>query len=284
MFALLVGCYDPPRQFQANADAGEDAIDAPPNGDPDGDGIPNAIDLCPSTKSTDNRDHDGDMKGDVCDPCPHLPSDLQGSPDIDTDLDGVGNGCDPRVEMAGEKKLLFNGFTQASDLVGWDKQPAVGWVLSADNNHVEINAIGIQTASLLTTMPLPWNVQITAAIEVVDLPNTTVEKFAGIAARVSSSNFHRCATLEVASQTSLQFRIFTGQTSDLAIDVMSSTIGPHVFRFFLDGTQGRCYVEGSFPMAHEVSRGVVQGGSGRIGVTAGQAQIKVDYIFVIEVP
>ncbi len=38
--------------------------------DRDGDGVPNDSDNCPGTPNADQADADGDMHGDVCDPCP----------------------------------------------------------------------------------------------------------------------------------------------------------------------------------------------------------------------
>ncbi len=71
--------------------------------DLDGDGVPNALDNCPSVFNPDQADHDLDGRGDACDPdddddlvpdgsdnCP-----LVANPDqADSDQDGTGDACD----------------------------------------------------------------------------------------------------------------------------------------------------------------------------------------------
>src|SRR5439155_925861 len=42
--------------------------------DGDGDGIPNAMDNCPSVANPDQADRDMDGKGDACDACPDSPN------------------------------------------------------------------------------------------------------------------------------------------------------------------------------------------------------------------
>jgi uncharacterized repeat protein (TIGR01451 family)/CSLREA domain-containing protein len=58
--------------------------------DSDGDGIPDALDNCPTTPNPDQLDTDGDGVGDACDNCPGTANPGQ----EDADGDGVGNGCD----------------------------------------------------------------------------------------------------------------------------------------------------------------------------------------------
>lgn len=75
----------------------------------DGDGVPDAIDNCPTTPNPSQNDSDGDTVGDACDACPgaddRIDSDGDGNPDpcdycpgfddfLDSDGDGVPNGCD----------------------------------------------------------------------------------------------------------------------------------------------------------------------------------------------
>lgn len=109
-----------------NGDGGVDAavIDAipaedpdaslPPTQDDDGDGVLNGVDNCPTVANADQRDHDVDTKGDVCDRCPHL-----AVTDTDTDGDGIGDACDPRPNMGGDVRRLWEGFYDASSITGW---------------------------------------------------------------------------------------------------------------------------------------------------------------------
>ncbi|MDA1143398.1 MAG: thrombospondin type 3 repeat-containing protein [Bacteroidetes bacterium] len=58
--------------------------------DPDGDGVTNNLDNCPSTANADQLDTDGDGVGDVCDNAPTVSNANQ----LDTDGDGVGDVSD----------------------------------------------------------------------------------------------------------------------------------------------------------------------------------------------
>ena len=61
-----------------------------PQGDADGDGIPNYLDNCLNTSNPDQLDGDVDGVGDVCDNCPEDVNPGQ----EDADLDNVGDLCD----------------------------------------------------------------------------------------------------------------------------------------------------------------------------------------------
>ena len=61
-----------------------------PNGDRDGDGVPNGIDNCPFVANPDQADSDGDGRGDACDNCPNVANADQ----RDSDGDGIGDACD----------------------------------------------------------------------------------------------------------------------------------------------------------------------------------------------
>jgi hypothetical protein len=58
--------------------------------DSDGDGIPDAIDNCPTVTNPSQVNSDGDTYGDACDNCPFVTNQDQ----LDSDSDGVGNACD----------------------------------------------------------------------------------------------------------------------------------------------------------------------------------------------
>ena len=82
-----------------------DTIDAPP-GDADGDGKTDNLDNCPTKANADQHDEDGDMIGDVCDPCPHLAGTA-----ADSDGDGVGDACDPQPSIAKQRLTFFDPLT-----------------------------------------------------------------------------------------------------------------------------------------------------------------------------
>jgi Thrombospondin type 3 repeat len=81
-----------------------DAYD--PNGDEDGDGVPNGSDNCPTVYNPGQENEDGDAWGDVCDLCPPYASTTQ----ADADGDGVGDECDPHPTTPGDSIAMFEGF------------------------------------------------------------------------------------------------------------------------------------------------------------------------------
>lgn len=76
-----------------------------PNGDTDGDGIPNAEDNCPGVKNPDQKDSDSDGHGDACDECPQDPNKKTpgdcgcGKPEDDQDGDGVADCIDNCLDV-----------------------------------------------------------------------------------------------------------------------------------------------------------------------------------------
>jgi len=86
------------------------ALDRIPNFDPDGDGVLNSVDNCPTLANPDQLDLDGDGFGDVCD----NDDDADGVSDVtdncrmvananqkDANRDGYGNLCDPDFDDDG---------------------------------------------------------------------------------------------------------------------------------------------------------------------------------------
>ncbi len=95
-----------------------------PEGDADGDGVPNAEDNCPADRNSDQSDVDGDDVGDVCDNCP---DDFNPS-QADVDGDGIGNPCDDCPSEDCEVCNCCNG--QAA--LGCDCQPCEDLVCAQD--------------------------------------------------------------------------------------------------------------------------------------------------------
>ncbi len=97
-------------------------IDGSPDADTDGDGASDAVDNCRTVANADQRDWDDDDHGDVCDLCPHLSS----GTDPDGDDDGVGDDCDPRPALAGDQRVIWQGFYDQGDVNGWRNWMNIG--------------------------------------------------------------------------------------------------------------------------------------------------------------
>jgi subtilisin family serine protease/DNA-binding beta-propeller fold protein YncE len=63
--------------------------------DTDRDGVPDAVDNCPTLPNPDQKDVDGDGIGDVCDNCPTVPNPDQ----ADSNHDGSGDACQPTARL-----------------------------------------------------------------------------------------------------------------------------------------------------------------------------------------
>jgi hypothetical protein len=93
----------------------DDGVTAPPvdPDDLDGDGIPNAQDVCPAVQDPPQHDEDGDGFGDLCDVCPTVADPLQrdrGELDANAFEDGVGDACDLRPSRGGDKLRALHTF------------------------------------------------------------------------------------------------------------------------------------------------------------------------------
>ncbi len=125
---VLVGCgFDPGGDpTDASVDSGADGI--PPDGDDDGDTVPNGNDNCPTTANTAQSDEDSDDRGDVCDNCPHVANTTLDN----ADGDGVGDACDPNP--AGPDLIAaFYGFNGSALPPEWG--PVGLWTVSGGALH-----------------------------------------------------------------------------------------------------------------------------------------------------
>lgn len=98
--------------------------------DPDGDGVNQSMDNCPTTPNADQADADGDGIGDACEANGAPDADGDGRPDTadncidvwnvnqgDDDRDGIGNVCDPTPR--GPPPLPWNNHVLARAFVKW---------------------------------------------------------------------------------------------------------------------------------------------------------------------
>jgi len=131
--------------------------------DPDGDGVSDPGDNCPSVANADQGDEDGDAVGDLCDPCPIST--------INTDGDGdlVGDVCDPHPTAGGDVLRLFEGFHHGV--------PA-GWVTDGTWTPVG-DSISITTASVASVYVPSFSSRETVTVggAVTDAPGTNYRTF-----------------------------------------------------------------------------------------------------------
>jgi hypothetical protein len=249
-----------------------------PNGDFDNDGYPNGEDLCPTVSSMTNRDHDGDLAGDACDPCPHLASSSEGSPDEDLDKDGVGNGCDPDPADPGESIAFFVGFYDPADIAGWARQ-GEPWMVA--NGRATTNSLATGGTYLDPPKIFKPNVRVIAGIEVLALrTQPEVDKFAGVRGRrLTLTNYHACHTRELFANTDVRFRTVDNMLTDTTNPFTTTTLGVHIYTLDVAGTAGTCNVDN-----REVTQPLAPGAQSGVGIEASFALVSADYVLVIERP
>jgi hypothetical protein len=118
-------------------------VDGDPDADSDNDSVADDVDNCRLDPNTDQNDEDGDLLGDVCDPCPPFarwttPLGTAADANADADGDSVGDGCDPDPDLPGHKRILFSGFkTMPPNTVITPAATLGAWVLA--NNRISAN-------------------------------------------------------------------------------------------------------------------------------------------------
>jgi len=136
----LVACADDPQAPPIDPD------------DIDGDGVPNAQDLCPGVRDPVQHDEDADGVGDLCDVCPTVADPLQsdtGELDAISFNDGVGDACDPRPIAGGDRIGALHTFAT-------DTTPAwigAGWTIAGDRVRATAAATTATAARWLHMRP-----------------------------------------------------------------------------------------------------------------------------------
>jgi hypothetical protein len=141
------------------------------NADNDGDGIPNALDLCPNVAGgvSDTYDEDGDGIGDACDKCPIAPPPKV--PDLDND--DVDSPCDPDPDTPGDKILYFDGFGSATLNAMWKPSGAAAWTPQGGELVVDANQPDEQYLELIV-QPVPsFAIEASYRIDAVESSATT---------------------------------------------------------------------------------------------------------------
>lgn len=122
--------------FDATGLTGDDD----PVEDLDTDGVVDTMDNCVGVANPDQDDEDGDLLGDVCDPCPPF------ADSEDPDGDKVAGRCDPRPSDPGEMIAHFAGFERLPTDLTLDGS----WTVSGGKLHVVGNLNSLAGATWIS--------------------------------------------------------------------------------------------------------------------------------------
>jgi hypothetical protein len=277
---ILVACaacsFRSPAGSDGQAGAPDGGVDGRGGGDQDGDGVADAIDLCPTLADPQQRDHDGDGRGDVCDRCPALPS----TSDPDQDGDGVGDACDPNPTATGDKRILWIGFypedaAQLADNSRWQR----GGTWSIVDGWVRIDASGVDT---LRSTAVVQRAVATSRIRFDDTsPQLTAAGIVSglVIAGGNLTQFNQCAMFKAQTRIGARSYVTGSQADDFRSwpsAVADGTTVDAAARFA--GGMFEC----SFAAPSTTAAVASGASSGNVELLVQDAVASFDYLFIVE--
>lgn len=251
------------------SDAGPaDGVDASPSNDVDNDGITDDADNCAMTANADQRDHDADLHGDVCDNCPHVANEAQA---VAMDADLVGDACDPdqgRIDTLDR----FDGFYELPN--GWTLPP--GWTVTNGRLTATV-ATGFQFAYLNASVGANVTV-VTAATMVPANATGNVSVIAHLTPM--AAQYYRCAVIGGTTGRA-QLAIVAGQNLIPLdeINFLSASYTDIALRIDLTGANITCLARAGLETANLGATSSLAGGS-RTGLRIREATGSFDYFVV----
>lgn len=253
-------------------------IDADSNAPPDqdGDDVADGDDNCPAIGNPDQADEDGDLRGDVCDPCPIAVD------DTDQDGDGVGDACDPRPTLPGETIAFFDGFA-AFEPSAWETFGDGAWSQVVPG-EVAYDSVSFEPGALVIPVDLapPLHAMTSVELHTLEQTNTTLSLIDGV--DVVAMDGEKCGVgaLHTASPT-----LATGDFVANASVAENQTAWPGstalgtVYALRLDHRDGILACRGSDGAAMTSVQQPAMRTSGRLGVRLRGLDASVRYLLVI---
>jgi hypothetical protein len=250
--------------------------------DSDGDGVVDTSDNCPTMANANQRDHDADGHGDVCDKCPHLAS----ATDPDGDGDGVGDACDPRPMMAGDQRVLFEGFYDATSIMGWSEGGNGNW--SVANGVLTQSSNNASTTT--NTLGPPGSIAraaVTAGVHVISLGNNQSNfdtPHVSVSAGVGSNQSYWCSVVDEGNSDKVYATTINGLSQNFP-----NTAWPGMFVNGSDLRLNLALLGGNnvCTAVQGATTAMIQGNTNNVGgtvqVATRTASASFDYLFVVSI-
>jgi hypothetical protein len=264
---LLAGCSFE-HSHAVRTDGGDAPSENPQPLDSDKDGIPDSADNCPTVANMDQRDHDLDTLGDDCDRCPHLPN--VGDPDADSD--GVGDDCDPRPSLAGDTRVVWEGFYDSAAISNWTLMG--NWSVSAGVLE-QAGGAGEAAVTLPTTFQHPY---IETSFQVSSLAGAG--SLIGTCSSITAAQYYCCLMRNTGPVLNAVSSGAVSETQNAMWTGMFAT-GARVALVESETPTHACIAEQN---ATTVSKATALGAtSGRVQLYMRDATASYEYLFIVEI-
>ena len=269
---------DPCDEGVCNLSGPDEPVCIEPDGDLDGDGLPNKSDFC-NQRPGGQFDEDGDGIGDDCDACPIARPPAR----PDTDTDGVDSPCDPDPTLDGNRITLFEPFNNPLP-VTWRKE---GGTWEARGGEA-ILTTSDPTVTAILTAPVPLSsrhlaVQASYRIDRVDGAATL--NLAGVVSidrRPAGVTTVSCSGSRVGGMDSLIVDSAAGTTAKPLVNLFDPG-GLYRIAQLIDNATGACAMTAN-TQTGAVSTATTGEAPTEAGLTARAVDAKFQYLLIVQRP
>lgn len=248
----------------------------PASADADGDGIANAMDLCPRIAGDAQTDEDGDKIGDICDRCPIAPFSIDREPD--TDGDDVDDVCDPEPELPGNRIVLFQGFR--FPLTGGIDVPA-GWTVQGGELIAAVPGVSPEPLLFPMTGTNHFAIEASFRVDSIVTAGGATPSIQAVArdVRPAGTTLMQCGVAKLGTTERVQISTDVDSSNAVGMNLFDSA-ALYRLGFLVDGGQTACAVVAN---AETMFSTATRGGGEQMtqaGLDVGNATARFQWIMI----